>query len=181
MTAKISIHALREEGDGGGPAVRSPCGISIHALREEGDRPCVNSPRQQPVFLSTPSARRATTRIFASTARLKISIHALREEGDSRRGAFSSARFTISIHALREEGDFVQLFEDRASLVISIHALREEGDVVRRQRTVTSKGLFLSTPSARRATRGRCMSARRCCYYFYPRPPRGGRPPEVRA
>ena len=34
---KISIHALREEGDAM-QSVRPPCqGISIHALREEGD------------------------------------------------------------------------------------------------------------------------------------------------
>ena len=34
----ISIHALREEGDLIGAALRSSQGISIHALREEGDR-----------------------------------------------------------------------------------------------------------------------------------------------
>ena len=58
---KISIHALREEGDRG----RWRCGgnhifISIHALREEGDPPKVY-----------------TLHIFHG-----ISIHALREEGD---------------------------------------------------------------------------------------------------
>ncbi len=37
--------------------------------------------------------------------------------------------------------------------------------------------LFLSTPSARRATR-RCCSRRHCGQYFYPRPLRGGRPGE---
>ena len=62
--------------------------------------------------------------------------------------------------------------------LISIHALREEGDrcaigvddVVR---------IFLSTPSARRATylnTGRILPTRN----FYPRPPRGGRPAVVR-
>ena len=59
----ISIHALREEGDPLLFARRCyPVFISIHALREEGDGPgklvfdCVN------LFLSTPSARRATLR-----------------------------------------------------------------------------------------------------------------------
>ena len=62
--------------------------ISIHALREEGDaRPipplvCVT------VFLSTPSARRATQWMFAQSSVMVISIHALREEGDI---PFSSA------------------------------------------------------------------------------------------
>ena len=56
---KISIHALREEGDPKlAPTIRSET-ISIHALREEGDP----SPRPQPGISG-------------------ISIHALREEGD---------------------------------------------------------------------------------------------------
>ena len=56
----ISIHALREEGDG-----KLDCGLCGHAI-----------------FLSTPSARRATPRLaFLATAGV-ISIHALREEGD---------------------------------------------------------------------------------------------------
>ena len=79
----ISIHALREEGDRVGRAVVAVEVISIHALREEGDRtPYVSRIRHQnfyprpprggrryklilsgtPVqFLSTPSARRATS------------------------------------------------------------------------------------------------------------------------
>ncbi len=56
------------------------------------------------IFLSTPSARRATT-LRARVAKLQhISIHALREEGDGLRPA-DSAGALISIHALREEGD----------------------------------------------------------------------------
>ena len=35
--SKISIHALREEGDRATTSPRSNHGISIHALREEGD------------------------------------------------------------------------------------------------------------------------------------------------
>ena len=79
----ISIHALREEGDaprlhrsayrrnfyprpprGGRPehpvsAGVIPC-ISIHALREEGDITCDPNDFWAIIFLSTPSARRAT-------------------------------------------------------------------------------------------------------------------------
>ena len=81
--------------------------------------------------------------------------------------------------------------------VISIHALREEGDHGLGQRQSTCQQ-FLSTPSARRATV--CASGkmehggisihalreegdewrllqRRARHNFYPRPPRGGRPP----
>ena len=102
---------------------------------------------------------------------------------------------TISIHALREEGDFLHTWTDQPhsgflstpsarratevwegytkKIVISIHALREEGDIDfdKIDRTVD---LFLSTPSARRATSG-LENQRRWRFYFYPRPPRGGR------
>ena len=78
-------------------------------------------------FLSTPSARRATA--------------VLRGQGNDHR---------ISIHALREEGDGAALREPPPQ-AISIHALREEGD--------TSSSIKFTL-----------------IFYFYPRPPRGGRP-----
>ena len=55
-------------------------------------------------FLSTPSARRATSRQNPKSAKLRISIHALREEGDVQ-PIPAPPRRDISIHALREEGD----------------------------------------------------------------------------
>ena len=149
-------------------------GISIHALREEGDRtesPCVafcifnfypRPPRggrlvQHPIqrigalFLSTPSARRATSCQFWDCQRGLISIHALREEGDhahlvrrlpgrpflstpsARRATVATDHIfikflIISIHALREEGDLTSFAITSILCVISIHALREEGD-----------------------------------------------------
>ena len=78
---KISIHALREEGDSGSIDVGGMNEISIHALREEGD---------------------LVELLLVHLA--EISIHALREEGD-RRGWKQPQRGAISIHALREEGD----------------------------------------------------------------------------
>ena len=56
------------------------------------------------IFLSTPSARRATIRHDHTYQQGLISIHALREEGDPDIGG-GIQDFTISIHALREEGD----------------------------------------------------------------------------
>ena len=56
----------------------------------------------------------------------------------------------ISIHALREEGDLSRQKKRRQNS-ISIHALREEGDKPKPQQHMEQK-------------------------YFYPRPPRGGRP-----
>ena len=80
------------------------------------------------LFLSTPSARRATLRLDQTIDQQAISIHALREEGDFHLNFCCFCFFAISIHALREEGDpiFFALFGGWK--------------------------LFLSTPSARRAT-----------------------------
>ena len=79
----ISIHALREEGDGTpAPIAALWSRISIHALREEGDRPKTCPQYRNWLFLSTPSARRATGRCSVAGCGRAISIHALREEGD---------------------------------------------------------------------------------------------------
>ena len=82
---------------------------------------------------------------------MEISIHALREEGDCQRARVALKPLGISIHALREEGDcvlgYITIFTER----ISIHALREEGDWYGPKRA-HAPFLFLSTPSARRAT-----------------------------
>ena len=78
-------------------------------------------------FLSTPSARRATSKVEDWEKHMIISIHALREEGDARDLAGDNTN-TISIHALREEGD--PFVTGRSTVLM----------------------LFLSTPSARRAT-----------------------------
>ena len=56
--------------------------ISIHALREEGDLQVSSRLTKIFRFLSTPSARRATTVSAVYCTPLLISIHALREEGD---------------------------------------------------------------------------------------------------
>ena len=56
--------------------------ISIHALREEGDFPPWWLAPPSRSFLSTPSARRATTSCGFVRNKYYISIHALREEGD---------------------------------------------------------------------------------------------------
>ena len=59
------------------------------------------------LFLSTPSARRATRAINKSQSNQHISIHALREEGDVTATHNTEPDGLISIHALREEGDDV--------------------------------------------------------------------------
>ena len=57
--------------------------ISIHALREEGDVCICDLIGWKVGFLSTPSARRATLKPGRVAAIHVISIHALREEGDT--------------------------------------------------------------------------------------------------
>ena len=78
--------------------------ISIHALREEGDGKLYCGECGRLIFLSTPSARRATRGRAGGAPPEAISIHALREEGDPHL-AKQAAGGVISIHALREEGD----------------------------------------------------------------------------
>ena len=190
----ISIHALREEGDHRLRLQRLRLTISIHALREEGDplplrvfdykehfyprpprggRPNNFATQAYPLnfyprpprggrpdrcnagmhaceFLSTPSARRATSGL--------------------RPGAQDHP---ISIHALREEGDPVFWYRPRSVLeFLSTPSARRATSPLC---AISTSKRFLSTPSARRAT---VLAAKnpRCSVYFYPRPPRGGRP-----
>ena len=146
----ISIHALREEGDGKARSP-SPSGDDFYPRPPRGGRRRPHFHRcTQTAFLSTPSARRATSISEAAAPDgVSISIHALREEGDLMRELAIRIK-DISIHALREEGDL----ERRCAIAgwpISIHALREEGDVFFAFFNPFA-GQFLSTPSARRAT-----------------------------
>ena len=100
----ISIHALREEGDfspldsllvvfnfyprpprGGRPtALQSSLRPHYFYPRPpRGGRPVWDDiVRMRTLFLSTPSARRATSTLVCLYILIKISIHALREEGD---------------------------------------------------------------------------------------------------
>ena len=124
----ISIHALREEGDIGNSVPLSlQVKISIHALREEGDLYILDGHGASKVFLSTPSARRATIAYAQGISQV------LFLSTPSARRATKHSR-----HAGRNGS-------------ISIHALREEGDSTRRA-PFEGGGAFLSTPSARRAT-----------------------------
>ena len=104
------------------------------------------------LFLSTPSARRATPSSSASFLMSIISIHALCEEGDRILWKNFKRFMGISIHALCEEGDVSQNHNNTWSKSISIHALCEEGDFWSSAR-FCGASVFLSTPSARRATR----------------------------
>ena len=79
-------------------------------------------------FLSTPSARRATARLVG-LGMPRIDFYPRPPRGG--RPAVTvlvRCRNRISIHALREEGDSLTSSITESESVISIHALREEGD-----------------------------------------------------
>ena len=170
----ISIHALREEGDLLHVGSAQAFNISIHALREEGDVPSGICVPGVPVFLSTPSARRATASVAPILLAMAYFYPRPPRGGRPVVRAGDAATVPISIHALREEGDLAAASACQ-SAAISIHALREEGDTLTinipagayqflstpSARRATTSGrfpishvIFLSTPSARRATRG---------------------------
>ena len=80
---KISLHALREEGDGRCDVVDlQVLEISIHALREEGD--LVIQPFGQTLedFYPRPPRGGRQAVQWNAVEVFNISIHALREEGD---------------------------------------------------------------------------------------------------
>ena len=80
---------------------------------------------------------------------------------------------SISIHALREEGDIdgVEVMDD-VKIFLSTPSARRATAKIRVESKDAMK--FLSTPSARRAT-SRRLEVRFNGLHFYPRPPRGGR------
>ena len=162
------------------------------ARRATSRLPSTSKPR---IFLSTPSARRATRRARAFR-RPRGNFYPRPPRGGRPRARQLRLRICcISIHALREEGDGAAqlptgavrdfyprpprggrlkiIMPEEEPHVISIHALREEGDDTVKKTSLTTL-LFLSTPSARRATDHQPLR-RSKARYFYPRPPRGGR------
>ena len=148
-SGQISIHALCEEGDDHRRPAAHVRQISIHALCEEGDgssrrmpaasfdfypRPlrggrhtALSPPASPMIFLSTPSARRATLHFPYSGDTSCISIHALCEEGDTNRMMRQPAsKQFLSTPSARRATSCQQ--QGHIRLQISIHALCEEGD-----------------------------------------------------
>ena len=101
-----------------------------------------------PVFLPTPSARRATACADCGRVKTLISTHALREEGDP------------AAHGSRHQCG------------ISTHALREEGDHLPTSGRGVHENFYPRPPRGGRPQDGAASHSRP---YFYPRPPRGGR------
>ena len=124
--------------------------ISIHALREEGDDQCDGEIYRIEKFLSTPSARRATIR-HRRCSPSRFHFYPRPPRGGRQKTKIFYVRqgvFLSTPSARRATRQGRQGFSQRQ---ISIHALREEGDTWKSTSWPTAQQ-FLSTPSARRAT-----------------------------
>ena len=146
--------------------------ISIHALREEGDGRTGPSCAVSRNFYPRPPRGGRPVLFMELLVILHISIHALREEGDYKldldtgrivdfyprppRGgrpaqlARASAAEAISIHALREEGD--RVVSDSHNLERDFYPRPPRGGRLYVLLSRCMNAQFLSTPSARRAT-----------------------------
>ena len=147
----ISIHALREEGDTSPPSTTPVSSRNFYPRPPRGGRlvgRCLVVRTTE--FLSTPSARRATT---------SEDFHCIREP--------------ISIHALREEGD--TLYHKSSLTMRDFYPRPPRGG---RPGGSTSDLIGLADFYPRPPRGGRPSSCRKRTglQYFYPRPPRGGRP-----
>ena len=169
--------------------------ISTCALREEGDtehhpaagkhqyfypRPPRGGRLISPLsrsfsyrFLSTSSARRATREIFSRTTQ-RPDFYPRPPRGGRLHPCTPPHQSGLFLSTPSARRATLSVGQRLAQTRISIHALREEGDSLHHVQSVPIR-LFLSTPSARRATRSAASPAAER-YYFYPRPPRGGRP-----
>ena len=134
---KISIHALREEGD-------SRIFVLLCFLSDFYPRPprggrllVVGYFRINSLFLSTPSARRATTGNLYHENTKDISIHALREEGDDyiQQPDENTYEFLSTPSARRATAKTERKHPAFVSLYTSLHKLQR--DVCKPNRKIT--------------------------------------------
>ena len=169
----LSTPSARRATDAPPPRAALPTRISIHALREEGDVAVVALLHDVCNFYPRPPRGGRLANIAEQRVDFFISIHALREEGDTL-AATLARTYKISIHALREEGDHKRLERHRrTSKFLSTPSARratpECGQSGHKQHD------FYPRPP--RGGRPRLLlPCIRKPGNFYPRPPRGGRP-----
>ena len=145
----ISIHALREEGDTAATWHRRPPSNFYPRPPRGGRQPFIVQITASSLFLSTPSARRATVKIGQEVFQnLFLSTP-------------SARRATLCCH------------QGGPAPGISIHALREEGDT---PKYYFCQAFYYFYPRPPRGGRPLEKSRLKGPLYFYPRPPRGGRP-----
>ena len=150
--------------------------ISIHALCEEGDALADEQIAAINEFLSTPSARRATEPRQQQPRPVPISIHALCEEGDRGPGTphrplgyfyprpLRGGRRLWPTSRSRPSTNFYPrpLRGGRRQILVTVGVPSDfyprplRGGRLSRSTSKVNRSVFLSTPSARRATRQRC-------------------------
>ena len=145
--------------------------ISIHALREEGDQELHTHRRAKKDFYPRPP--RGGRRYGVSGFQAHNNFYPRPPRGGRRSWfAFTSpaVSFLSTPSARRATGRYSSLIMSPA-LFLSTPSARRATRLGQLQHGYPA---FLSTPSARRATCGRpCRHDKP--YHFYPRPPRGGR------
>ena len=129
------------------------------------------NPMQQ--FLSTPSARRATTGPVATGAVLAfLSTPSARRATSASNNCFGMKKFLSTPSARRATARGRR--KEARGIRISIHALREEGDWATWATSSPNTHFYPLPPRVGRLTPAAASTLR---MDFYPRPPRGGRHP----
>ena len=146
---KISIHALREEGDVT-QRIKGAWPTYFYPRPPRGGRQCSQSNRLgTKKFLSTPSARRATCKLRNLRDFEAISIHALREEGDLRCPPTPSPTSNFYPRPPRGGRPIMATTQLRSS---NFYPRPPRGGRRFKRDYSLLTTIFLSTPSARRAT-----------------------------
>ena len=123
--------------------------ISIHALREEGDQGGASTPSGAQDFYPRPP-RGGRHSVYVHVF-LLIYFYPRPPRGGRPTSRDVQARYLIiSIHALREEGDLEPT--QRSMEPCNFYPRPPRGGRQLRSATLSSRSVFLSTPSARRAT-----------------------------
>ena len=123
------------------------------------------------VFLSTPSARRATSDTIANMRRENDFYPRPPRGGRLRVICFNGSCWIISIHALREEGDISP--SGVARVPADFYPRPPRGGRPERPGILPEAGYFYPRPP--RGGRQIAQEDKAAEVYFYPRPPRGGR------
>ena len=168
----ISIHALREEGDGSFDA-GSPARGDFNPRPPRGERPAeAAAAKAEEEFQSTPSARRATERDRHHTRR-RADFNPRPPRGERRilcLGTAGRARFQSTPSARRATG---LPMRPGGGPGISIHALREESDAPAEASADAAADFNPRPPRGERPRQHR--AGMRGKNDFNPRPPRGER------
>ena len=150
-SCSISIHALREEGDASQQFLVLLPTISIHALREEGDMGLIPPFCTMSRFLSTPSARRATS-VLALRFSVLLYFYPRPPRGGRHYRLVKLAEFEEHFYPRPPRGG-------RRIDLVCLAVLKGFLSTPSARRATTIKHIcsitqlkFLSTPSARRAT-----------------------------